>query len=80
MTQKISGIELLPEFLVGIFRYGIQQQRGNGFFLSCALAVLSFAALAAQQASRAVKKVLEQPCLPGIPDLGAGAAHIGDRQ
>ena len=80
VTQEIGDVELRPQFFGGFLRDSIQPQLGFHRILALLQAAFERAHVAAQPAARYPEEILEQLRLPSVPDLGAGAAYVGDRQ
>jgi hypothetical protein len=80
VSQEIRHVELVPEGFPGIVAQARQSGQAGGFFLALGQDGVGVGVGAAQGGQRQLVQVLQQLAFPGIPDLGAGAADIGDRQ
>ena len=82
MALEIYRVEALPQLLFGALGDGVQAQLALCLEAPGVETVLqlALAQLAGQARLGGVKQILEQLRLPGVPDFGAGAADIGDRQ
>ena len=80
MAHEVAHVELFPQCLVRHVGQRLQGQQREGL----ALARLDHGALVrcatAERAQRGAVEVFQQPALPAVPDLRAGASDVGDRQ
>jgi hypothetical protein len=78
VAQEIDRVEFLPEGLLGAQAQAEVAQQAARLLLPFADAERLLGRGAAQQAQGGVEEILQQLALPAVPDLGAGAADVGD--
>ena len=80
VAHEIAHVQRVPQWLVGLKRHGIQGHQHQRLALAGLHLGVGVGRAAAQGAQGVAVQVFQQLALPGVPDLGAGAADVGHGQ
>ena len=80
VPQEVRHVELLPELLAGFLAQPCQPCKARCLVHALVQDGIRILDRPAEVRTREVKEIFEQLSFPRVPDLGAGAAYISNRE